>query len=548
MQASARQADLILTNADVVTMDDARPTAQAVAIADGRILAVGSAAEIESLKSGATHVVDLGGKTLLPGFVDGHSHFFQVALVAGSANVSTPPVGNVSSIAEMVATLKDFAAAHPLQPGQWLIGFGYDGTALSDGREATRDDLDPAFPDTPVLLVHVSAHGCLLNSAALKLVGIDADTPTPAGGVIGRKPGTNEPTGLLMETAWLHVLGFVPKPTPQEALQSVASAQTQYAANGYTTAQDAPAVAPIMALYEKAAQEGLLSIDLVAYADADGLRDLVNRGLTFPTSYSGHLRIGGLKLILDGSPQGKTAYFTQPYLTDGPNGEKNYCGAPVITAEEVNEAVAFAYEHGAQVLAHCNGDAAVDMMLEAHRAAGAPAGRRTTIIHSQFARPDQLEKYADNGFVASFFTNHAYFWGDVHVKNLGKKRAYFLSPMKTARGLGIRMSNHCDFFVTPLDPLFIAWTAVNRLSRSGQVIGPDERISPHDALEALTIDAAYQYGEEDRKGSIVARKLADLVVLDRNPLKVDPSEIKDVRVVQTLKEGKPIYEATGKAK
>ncbi|MGB6518175.1 MAG: amidohydrolase [Candidatus Cybelea sp.] len=547
MDALANPAELIFTNADVVTMDDARPTAQAVAIAGGRILVVGSTAEVEALKSGETRVVDLGGRALLPGFVDGHSHFFQVALVAGSANVSAPPVGNVSSIAEIVATLNEFAAAHPSQAGQWLIGFGYDGSALNDGREATHDDLDAAFPDTPVLLIHVSAHGCLLNSAALKLVGIHASTPTPAGGVIARKPGTNEPTGLLMETAWLHVLGFMPKPSPQQALRSVASAQASYAANGYTTAQDAPAISPVMALYERAAGEGLLSIDLVAYADADELVNRVENGLKFPTSYFGHLRIGGVKLVLDGSPQGKTAYFTQPYLTDGPNGEKNYCGAPVIAAEEVNKAVAFAYDHGAQVLAHCNGDAAVDMMLEAHRAAGAPAGRRTTIIHSQFARRDQLQQYADYGFVASFFTNHAYFWGDVHVKNLGQERAFFLSPMRTARGLGIRTSNHSDFFVTPLDPLFIAWTAVNRLSRSGHVIGPDERVTPHDAFKALTIDAAYQYGEESQKGSIVAGKLADLVVLDRNPLEVDPLEIKNVRVVRTIKEGQTIYEAAGPA-
>jgi predicted amidohydrolase YtcJ len=229
MEALSNPAELIFSNANVVTMDDARPKAQAVAIAGGRILAVGNAAEIEALRSGATRVVDLGGKALLPGFVDGHSHFFQVALVSGSANVSAPPVGNVTSIAEIVATLKEYAAGRPLRAGQWLIGFGYDGSGLRDGREAAHDDLDAAFPDTPVMLIHVSAHGCLLNSAALDLVGIGANTPTPAGGVIARKPGTNEPTGLLMETAWLHVLGFVPKPAPQQALQSIASAQTQYA-------------------------------------------------------------------------------------------------------------------------------------------------------------------------------------------------------------------------------------------------------------------------------------------------------------------------------
>jgi predicted amidohydrolase YtcJ len=546
VHATSTRADLILEGGDIVTMDDASPTAEAVAVGGGKILAAGSAAEVAALRGDATRVVDLAGKALLPGFVDGHSHFFQVALVSRAVNVSAPPVGDVATIADMVSTLKGRFKNHPLQPGEWLLGYGYDGSALRDGREATRDDLDAAFPEVPVLLVHVSAHGCLLNSAALKVVGIDATTPAPAGGVIARKPGTNEPTGLVMETAWLKVLPFIPRPTPQQALESISVAQAAYAANGYTTAQDAPTVAPIMKLYEEAARQGRLSIDIVAYADSDGLVARVKDGLRFPTDYAGRLRIGGVKLILDGSPQGKTAYFTQPYLTDGPNGEKDYRGAPVIDEGDLNTAVAFAYRCGAQVLAHCNGDAAIDMLLEAHRTAGA-SGRRTTIVHSQFVRRDQLQRYVEYGFVASFFTNHAYFWGDVHVRNLGKERAYFLSPMKTARAMGIRMSDHSDFFVTPLDPLFIAWTAVNRLSRSGVVIGPEERVTAYDAFKALTIDAAYQYGEEDRKGSIAPGKLADLVVLDRNPLKVDPTEIKDVRVVQTIKEGTTVFAAPGTA-
>src|SRR5579863_157041 len=197
MHATSTPADLIFIGGDVVTMDDARPEAEAVAVGGGKILAAGTRAEIDALRGDATRVVDLGGKALLPGFIDGHSHFFQVALVAGAANVSAPPVGNVSTIADIVTALKEHAAEHPLQPGEWLLGYGYDGSALRDGREASRDDLDSAFPATPVLLVHVSAHGCLLNSAALKIVGIDASTPTPPGGVIARKPGTNDPTGLI---------------------------------------------------------------------------------------------------------------------------------------------------------------------------------------------------------------------------------------------------------------------------------------------------------------------------------------------------------------
>lgn len=538
---NARSADRIYTG-NIITMDDRLPKAQAVAVLGGRILSVGSAAEVAHVRGENTQTIDLGEKALLPGFIDGHSHFFQVAMTSRAANVSAPPVGPVGSIETLLQTLRERVAQTPLRHGDWLVGYGYDGSSLADGREATRDDLDTALSDVPVVLIHVSGHGCLMNSAALRIAGIDANTPTPAGGVIVRKPGTTEPTGLLMENAWGAAIGLLPKPTHEEALESIAAAQIAYASNGYTTAQDAPVIQPIAALYREFARRGRFIVDLVAYADAGDLERWIADGLSFPNSYRQRLRVGGVKIVLDGSPQGRTAYFTQPYLVDGPGGEKNYRGTALLTEEALRNEVHAAYEYGAQVLVHCNGDAAIDMVLDAHRAAGAPSGRRTTIVHSQFVRKDQLEDYARNGFVASFFTNHAFFWGDLHVKNLGRDRAYFLSPMKTARNLGVRTSNHSDFFVTPLDPLFIAWSAVNRLSRSGRIVGPDERIAPIDAFKALTIDAAYQYFEEDRKGSIVPGKLADFVILDRDPLEVDPAEIKDLRVVETIKEGTTIFE------
>jgi predicted amidohydrolase YtcJ len=181
------------------------------------------------------------------------------------------------------------------------------------------------------------------------------------------------------------------------------------------------------------------------------------------------------------------------------------------------------------------------MVLNAHKAAGAPRDRRTTVIHSQFVRRDQLDEYVQLGVNPSFFTNHAFFWGDLHVENLGKQRAYFSSPMKTARALGLHMTNHSDFLVTPLDTMLILWSSVNRVSRSGQVIGPDERISVLDGLKALTIDGAYQYFEEDRKGSIEVGKLADLVILTANPTTVDPMAIKDIKIVETIKEGTTVF-------
>jgi len=357
-----------------------------------------------------------------------------------------------------------------------------------------------------------------------------------------RKPGSNEPTGLLMENSWFPVLLAVPKPSPQLLLRHLTLAQKMYASNGYTTVQDAPVDPKVMPLYATAAEQGLFFLDLNAYWESHTFLAKVKPGADYRSPRPDRYRLSGVKIIADGSPQGKTAYLTQPYLTGGPGGEKNWCGTPTVPPEHVSAVAKLAYQCDAQVLVHCNGDAAIDMLLEAHKAAGAPTDRRTTVIHSQFVRRDQLEKYARHGVRPSFFTNHTFFWGDVHIQNLGRERACFCSPMKTARGLGLRMTNHSDFLVTPLDPMFILWTAVNRTSRSGQVIGTEERVSVMDGLKALTIDAAHQYFEEERKGSIEANKLADLVILTANPTKVDPNSIKDIKIAETIKEGKTVFQ------
>ena len=533
--------DMIYLGGDIITMDENNPMAEAVAVKDGLILAVGPKDDVLKTKGAATQIVNLGGKTMLPGFIDGHSHFFQAAMIADYANVSAPPVGTASSIAGIIAVLKEHVAQQALKPGEWLIGYGYDGSALTDGRDATRDDFDPYFPDNPMVLVHVSGHGCVLNSAGFKAVGIDANTPTPPGGVTVRKPGSNEPAGLLMENSMFPILMALPKPSPQVLLEHLTTAQQMYASNGYTTVQDAPIDPKVMPLYQKAADEGRFFLDLNGYWESHQFLATAKPGTDYRSPRAGHYRLAGVKVIADGSPQGRTAYFTKPYLTGGPGGEKNWRGTPIVPPEHLNAVVKLAYDCDAQVLVHCNGDAAIDMPLDAHKAAGAPHGRRTTVVHSQFVRRDQLDLYVQYGINASFFTNHAFFWGDVHMQNLGQERAYFLSPMKTARALGLRMTNHSDFLVTPLDPMFILWTAVNRTSRSGQIIGPDERISVLDGLKALTIDGAHQYFEDNRKGSIEVGKLADLVILTANPTKVDPAAIKAIKVAETIKEGKSVF-------
>ena len=536
-------ADVIYSGGAIVTVDDARPSAEAVACQGGKIVAVGALDEVSKKWRGdGTKAVDLRGRTMVPGFVDAHSHFINAIEMANRVNVSAPPVGPVKDIAGIVAEVERHKRRANPGPGEWIIGHGYDGTTLLDGRELTRDDLDPRFPENPVALVHVSMHGAVLNSAAFRAAGIDASTPTPAGGVTLRKPGGNEPAGLLMEQSYLPVYLKLPKASQQELLGNIKAAQDVYASHGYTTAVDAPLDTPSIALYAKGADQGLFFLDLIGYARWLEFPEMVAQGTEFTTSYRNHLKWpAGVKIVGDGSPQGKTAYFTKPYLTGGPEGEKGWRGQPNITPDALKYLVRLAYDHNVQVEYHANGDAAIDMLLEAHEAAGAPRGRRTTVIHSQFIRPDQLDRYVEFGLIPSFFTNHAFFWGDVHVRNLGEPRAFFLSPMKTARAKGLRPSNHTDAAVTPPDPLFTIWTAVNRTSRSGQVIGPDERVSPLEALKATTINAAYQYFEEASKGTIEVGKLADLVILSDNPLTIDPAKIAEIRVLETIKEGKTVY-------
>lgn len=264
-------------------------------------------------------------------------------------------------------------------------------------------------------------------------------------------------------------------------------------------------------------------------------------------TYKNGFKIQGTKIIADGSPQGKTAYFTEPFLTSVPGCVSDCRGLPSLSQETMNDLFILAYKNNNQLFIHGNGDASIDMIIAAHENAckelnqSLDKDRRTIVIHSQFVRPDQLETYVKYNMQPSFFTNHAYFWGDVHVENLGEKRAFFLSPIASADKLGLKYTNHSDATVTPIDPLFTVWSAVNRVSRTGEVIGEEEKATPYQALKAITINAAYEFFEEDSKGSLSLGKQADFVILDRNPLTVEPMKIKEIKVVETIKNGRSVF-------
>ncbi len=546
--ANAQDADAIYFGGEIVTIDDARPMAEAVAVKDGKILAVGKRVDLEKAHRGpATRDLDLGGRTLLPGFLDSHSHYFSSLTVANQVNVYGPPAGPAKDVPSLVAELVKFRDARKIPKGELIQAYGYDENVMPDGRLLNRDDLDAAFPENPVLVAHVSMHGAVMNTAALKKYGITAETKTPPGGIIVRKPGTNEPWGLIMETAYLPVFAALPRPNRAQEIEWSRAGQMLYAQAGITTAHEGATHADEIEIMKRAAQEGANIIDIVAHPFITDLDKVLEAN---PVStwgkYDRGFKISGVKITIDGSPQGKTAYFSTPYLTGGPGGEKDWRGELTFPAGTVNQMVKKVYDLGVPLILHCNGDGAIDTFLDAYEFARAGDFSRpwnVTTIHSQFMRKDQIPKFVRYKIRPSFYTLHTYYFAEAHIANRGREQAMYISPMRDAIDAGLRPTNHTDFVVAPLDQLFMLWSAVNRISRMGAAIGQDQRVTPMEGLKSMTIWAAEQYGEASAKGSIEPGKLADFVILSENPLKVDPLKIKDIRVLETIKEGKTVYRA-----
>ncbi len=533
-------------NGNIITMEGDRPQmVEALVTQAGKIAYVGSLNTAQSKYANAAQV-DLKSQTLLPGFIDPHSHFDMVSNTMGQVNLNPPPVGKVSSIDDMLQALKAYKKDNNIADGAWIYGWGYDESQLTEDRHPTKDEIDNVLPNNPVYLQHTSGHMGVANSKGLAALGITADSKAPEGGNIARVKGSNEPNGLVQETAMYPFVRKMLEVLEPNQAKFFESTQDYYAQNGLTTAHNGSTARDTIAFFQSQADAGKLKIDLVALA---GVNDLDENDKDFSwKTYKNGFKVQGTKIVADGSPQGKTAYFSQPYLTPVPDCEKDCRGIPSVSQDALNEMFVKAYERDNQLFIHNNGDGATDMVIKAHEYAVKKTGqaadkdRRTVPVHAQFARPDQLQAFKKYNMLPSFFTNHSYFWGDVHVKNLGAARANFSSPIATADKIGLKYTNHSDDTVTPVSPLFTVWSAVNRTSRSGQIIGKDQRASPYQALKAITTNAAYEYYEEDIKGTLTQGKLADLVILDTNPLTIDANKIKNIKVITTIKEGKAIYQ------
>ncbi len=537
-------ADSVFLGGPILTMDGAEPSyVEAVAVRDGRVVFAGDDTEASRYEGPETVVRDLEGRTLMPSFLDAHGHFMFALQMVSEVNVANPPVGPSTDIPSTIAAIEAFQAQAQVPEGGWIRGWGYDQEGLAEGRHITKFDLDEHFPNHAVMLVHVSQHGAVLNSLALELAGIDESTVAPEGAVINRVAGTREPEGLLMEGAFSMAAAVVPAPTVDEFLERLEPAQQMYAREGYTHMQDGYTSAAALEFLQRAARDGRLFLDLVSLPGAGDADSFLGSPDHPFGEYHGGLKLQGVKIIGDGSPQARTAFMSVPYLTGAPDGTPGWRGEPNLATEDLQALVDRVVEAGVQLFIHANGDASIDQAIEVVEGAGLTAAddARTVVIHSQFQRPDHFERYLALGMTPSYFTNHTFFWGDVHRANVGEEKAGFTSPLRSAKAAGVRFSNHHDFNVTPLSPMFMVWSAMARESRSGVVVGADERVDAYTALQALTTGPAWQVFEENDKGRIAEGLRANFVILTADPVETPVESIRDIEVVETIHDGRTVY-------
>ena len=531
----------------IFTMNKKNDIVEALAVKGDTILAVGKRADVLKAAGSDAEIVDLKGRVLMPGMIDGHSHFpdtsrRNILMV----NLNVPPLGTVTCIADMQRLLKERAAETP--KGQWVIGYNYNDLAMKEQRHPTRAELDAISTDHPIFIRHVTGHLGVANSKALELANITEKTPDPAGGRY-RRGADGKLDGVLEgPAARAPIDKLMPKLTPEQELQAIAMDSMMYAAAGVTTANNGGSPS-IDEHFLKASRSGDLKIRVVIWPNGRNAKLIESYGKKRQGTQldaEGKVVLGPVKLFADGSPQGYTAWFSKPYYKQLPGKPADYRGFPVFKSrEELFALVQQLHDDGWQITTHTNGDQAIQDMIDAYSAALKANPRkdhRHILNHCQFCRPDQVDAIAEMGFVPSYFVTHTWFWGDIHRDMVaGPERAAHISPLKAALDKGITFALHNDTPVTPISPLMDVFSAVTRLTSSGKVLGPDQRITVMEALRGVTINGAYMQRLEDKIGSLEKGKLADLVILDKDPTKVAPETLKDIKVDETIVGGQTVY-------
>ncbi len=523
----------------ILTMDRQNRIAEAVLIKGERIAAVGSTEEILAQVDEDTIVTHLQGRTLLPGFIEAHGHFPGSGLSAVAADVNSPPIGDVESIAQVLEKIRELASRTP--DGEWLVAYGFDDTVIAEKRFVTGDELDRVSTRHPIYLMHISAHMGVVNRAALEEAGITEASPDPEGGEIVRD-GSGRPTGLLKETAHEPLREMALDFSLRKGLAVLQAAVRDYLSKGVTTAQSGLTSSSQVSVLMWASRIGLVPLRLVVWPEVSLARAIDDGQVTL--KQTDKFTVGAAKIISDGSIQGYTGYLTAPYFVQPEDGSQDYRGYPTLPADELADIVKDLHERGWQVAVHANGDAAIDATIDAVAQAQRAFPRddpRHIVVHAQMTRDDQFEPYRALGMTPSFFPAHVYYWGDRHRDIfLGPERAARISPLKTAMDEQVRYTIHLDTPVVPMDPLLLVWAASRRETSTGKVLGAAERIDVMQALRATTIDAAWQVFQEDNRGSIEPGKFADLVVLSGDPL-ADPDALRERVVEKTLIGGVVVF-------
>jgi hypothetical protein len=525
-------------------MEEQQPSAEAILIENGKISAVGTDHEILAFKDEETLLIDLDKKVVLPGFIDSHSHLSSIAFNMLMVNAAPSPLGKCNSIVDLVEVFRQEFEEEKPQKGEWMIGRGYDNSVYEEEKHPTKYDLNKVSTSVPIIMLHTSGRCAVCNSPALKELGYFGEKfNIPSGGVVERVKG--DTTGLIKENA-LYETKVLPFPSFEKVKKSLEKAIKEYASYGITTAQDAKTGVIEYLLIKKLAKMKILNIDVISYIGQEVSDKLLSKFDNPLTKYENHYRIGGNKIFLDGSPQAKTAWLSKPYYIVPEGKVDNYRGFATRTDEEVEQACKQAIDNNWQINAHCNGDAAIDQFINSYTKAlnetKSEINLRPVVVHAQIVRDEQLDKMKEIGMIPTFFLDHIYYGGDYHYESvLGSERAKRMSPLKSAMDRNMTFTIHQDAPVVPPNVMFSVHNAVNRITKNGRILGEEQIVPVQEALKAVTINAAYQIFEEDTKGSIKPGKLADIVILDKNPNEVEKSEIKEIQILETIKEGNTVY-------
>lgn len=527
------QIDLIFTNGPVITMDKHLPVAEALAVAGDRIVSVGDRSMVGRLASSSTRIVDLHGRALLPGFNDAHCHPAMYGQSLGQIDCRPQVVKSLDDIVEAVKT-----EAARREVGQWILGRGYNDMQLPPNYAITRHDLDPVSPQHPVCLTRACGHVLVANSCALALAGITHETPDPAGGQIQRD-ADGEPTGVLCESALDLIYGAIPPQTAEEIEASILLAAQEYVAAGITSVQDALVTEQDLGAYMRLHSRQALPLRVFIMFKPELLGFLAACGLS--TGFGDNrLRLGPLKILLDGGIGARTAAQSQPYQN-----EPNNRGILWMEQEELNDLVERAYQTGFQVATHAIGDRAIQSALDAYERVVKQWPRpdhRLRIEHFTLPLDELVQRVAQLGVVITSQPVFLYEAGWTYVMNLGEARAREVFPFRRILEAGIPLAFSSDSPVSSFVPLVGIHAAVSRCTQMGEIIGPGQELTVAEALYMYTLGSAYASGEEGIKGSLTAGKLADLVVLDRNPLQTPADELAMIGVDMTVVGGQIVYQ------